>query len=146
MDTIDSTPWSPAYPFERESILQHAPREAGLYKLIDRDGVMAYLGMSKGTDHSTIQKRLLDHWDAKGCGNKYVARLRAYAEAVGGNLGFTFAFFVCDAASARALEAVRTTTEKPVLNTRAEWAGLYEDIALSNGRSIRVKHSSGHFH
>jgi GIY-YIG catalytic domain len=137
----ETIPWAPLRPFDRDSILKHAPRDSGLYRLVDRQGVTAYIGIS-----SNIQRRLIEHWDAKGRGNKHIRKLRIYAESVGGNIGFQFAYYVCARSDARALEGIRTTTSKPILNTREEWAQLWEDIVDFHGKVHRVRHQSGYFH
>ena len=136
----DTIPWSPNRPFRREDIATHAPRTSGIYRILDRDGTLVYIGRSL----SSIRTRLLDHWEGRGRGNKYIARLRAVEEATRGDLGFSFGFYACDPQSAKSLEGIRTEIGNGILNSRTE--SSWETVELDDGTLVQVKHQNAHFH
>ncbi len=115
--------WQGPFSFDPGSITAHAPRSGGVYQILHaapKGGGLrvAYVGIATG---DTIHGRLRKHCSGKG--NWALGRL-------GDPSSFRFVFYVCDAESAKQIEAHTVTWAKPPFNVRPEYRNLIPSIAV----------------
>jgi hypothetical protein len=114
--------WHGPYPFTSDAVEGHAPAAQGLYQVLyqqDAGFLVAYIGIA--TLANTIRRRLKAH--VSGRSNWALGRLTEPAK-------FSFAFFECDAESAKQIESHIVTTEKPPFNVKPEYKHYVPSVAV----------------